>query len=93
MNVILDIAIAVKGRPIHTMLRKQINTDLFPFPSVHVEDSAWKDPKLALYTTCNFEVGYYLLNFKTIELDTDELCIQEVEMYRLHGWRKPDEWI
>lgn len=91
MNVILDISIRVKGKHLHTIMRREIKTDLFPFPGIQIEDPAWKDPKQALSITCNFTEGYYHILFEAIELDNEEMCNREVEMYRLHGWKKPSE--
>lgn len=93
MKVIFDTAIVLKGKHSHTMLRKEIETALFPFPGVQIEDSAWKDPKVPTSIICSLEDGYYLLNFAAVELETEEQCNREVEMYRLHGWKRPNEWV
>jgi hypothetical protein len=93
MKVILDIAIFVKGKHLHTMLRKEYETALNPMPGIEIEDSAWKEPQRPVSIICNFAEKYYLLNFKSRELDTEEYCKREVEMYKLHGWRQPNEGV
>jgi hypothetical protein len=93
MKVILDIAIVVKGKQLYTMLRKQYDTELYPIPGIEIEDSAWKDPKVPTSIICNFDEGYYLLNFQSLELDAEESCKREEEMYRLHGWKRPSEGV
>lgn len=91
MKVILDIAIVLKGKHVHTMLRKEYDTELYPIPGIKIEDSAWKDAKVPVSITCNFDEGYYLLNFKSVEIDTEENCKREAEMYKGHGWKRPSE--
>jgi hypothetical protein len=91
MKVILDIAILVKEKRLYAILRKQYYTELYPVPGIEIEDSAWNNAKVPSSITCNFDKGYYLLNFKDVELDTEENCKREEEMYRSHGWKKPGE--
>ncbi len=83
----------VKGKHLHTMLRKQYDTELYPIPGIGIEDSAWKDAKVPTSITCNFNEGYYLLDFQNVELDAEESCKREEEMFRLHGWKKLNEYI
>lgn len=92
MKIIFDTAVVLKGRHVHTLLRKEFDSSLLPMPGIEIEDSAWKDSKLPLSIVCNFEGEYYLLRFKSVELDTEDQCNQEVAMYRSHGWKKPTEW-
>ena len=89
MKIILDISIVLKGQHVHSMLRKEYETDLLPIPGMEIEDSAWKEAKISTSITCNFDDGYYLLNFQSVQLNTEEECKQEEEMYHLHGWKKP----
>lgn len=93
MKVALDINIVIKGKHLYTMLRKEYETELYPIPGIEIEDSAWKKAKVPTSITCNFDEGYYLLNFQSVELDTEENCKREEEMYKLHGWKNPNEYI
>jgi len=92
MKVILDIAIVLKGKHVYKMLRKVILTDLFPIPGIRIEDPAWKDSKIPTSIVCNFTEKYYLVNFENVKLDSEQYCDQEVEMYKHHGWKPPNEW-
>jgi hypothetical protein len=89
MKVIMDITIAVKGKHIHSILRKEYDTKITPAPGIEIEDSAWKNSKIPTAITCNFHDEYYLINFETVQLDTDTDCKREADMYRLHGWNNP----
>jgi len=93
MKIILDIAIVVKGKHLHSKLRKEYDTELLPIPGIKIEDSAWKEDKIPASITCNFDEGYYLLNFQDVQFNTKEDCKQEEEMYRLHGWKKPGKTV
>ena len=88
MKIILDISIFIKGKHLHSMLRKEFDTELYPIPGIRIEDSAWKEAKVPVSITCNFDEGYYLLRFQKVELGTEEKCKKEEEMYILHSWKK-----
>ena len=87
MKIILAITFSVKGKYVHSMLRKEYDSDLFPVPGVKIEDSAWKEPKIPTSITCNFVEGYYLLNFQSVELGADSDVEPEKQMYFEHGWK------
>ncbi len=93
MKIILDITIAVKGAHVHSILRKEYDTELIPIPGIEIEDSAWKEPKKPVSISCNFDEGYYLLNFPSVQLNMDDECEKEGKMYRLHGWKSPSETV
>ena len=87
MKTIFNISFYVKGKGLHLQLKKEYNTDLYP-PSreIAIEDSAWKNPKKPKAITCNFRDKHYCLDFPKVELDTEQECKDEIEMYVLHGW-------
>jgi hypothetical protein len=87
MKIILDIRIVIKGKHIYSTLRKEYESNFYPGPGIEIEDSAWEEPKVPTRFICNFQEGYYLLNFRNIELDTEENCKREEEMYVGHGWK------
>jgi hypothetical protein len=91
MKVILDIALAIKGKSI-ALLRKEYYTELHPTPGIRVHDPAWKELKVPTSVNCDFEMGCYLLSFEDVEVDTEENCKKEEEMFRSHGWKRPSEW-
>ncbi|NQU79740.1 hypothetical protein HQ545_08285 [Candidatus Woesearchaeota archaeon] len=88
MKVILDISIHVKGKGVHTTLRKEHETELYP-PSleIEIEDSAWTEPKTPSSITCKFDHKYYYLAFPKVEFGTKKDCEDEVKMYKLQGWK------
>ena len=87
MKVVLNIDIILKGvEEPYKMLSKEHETNLIPEPGIEIEVLPWVNAKVPKTITCSFAGDVYLLYFDPIELDTEEDCKREVEMYMLHGW-------
>ena len=94
MRIIMDLTIICKkstGGHVHSMLRKEFDSSLIPAPGMYFEDQAWREPNECSFVTCNFDEEYYHLQFPAVEIEGEEYCKREEEMYRLHGWKGPDE--
>ena len=89
MKIIFYITIEIEGKHIHSVLRKEYDSQLLPIPGMEFEDSAWKKAKQAESITCNFDEGCYLLYFPSVQLNTEEACKNEEDIYCSHGWKKP----
>ena len=94
MQIIYDFSIICsdgnRGH-VHAMLRKTYESNLIPSVGMQFEDRAWTERRKPLTITCNFDEGYYHLQFDAVELLDRGHCEQEEIMYRSHGWRKPGE--
>lgn len=90
MKIILDINIVnLKGNHVHTMLRKEYETNLLPMIGMGIEDTAWHDTIEITNITCNFNENYYHIQLPCIKLENKDDCQREEDMMKLHSWKHP----
>lgn len=83
-QIIMDFHV-VSGSGEYALVRKELDTGIIPMPGMYVEDVG--KPQKPTEITCNFEHGYYHLQFQAVELGNAEDCERQCEQYKLQGWQ------
>lgn len=87
MKIIMTISIYDEGLDrLEGAVTKEVESEIIPTLECLVEDSAWKEPKKIIEITCNFEEGYYFINFGKVKCKDQTECKKESEMYKHHNW-------
>ena len=91
MKIVMDIPLSGGSHGICTM-RKEIESNIVPFPGMYIEDSAWKEAELPVRITCSFGDNYYHVQFALKTLSSQQAWEQEINMYGGHSWKPANEW-